>query len=526
MFPYHRLGRPTWPELLCELSTSLPDAEAVVGAEGRVTFGQLADRAVALSAALGALGVVPGDRVGLLMPNGVRWMVSMLAAQVAGASLVPVNTWYRRDELAHVVARSRMRVLIADRNIFGHDFEGDIGHLERLGPGDGFSGTFFWPRDASGPEGLAPPSDLDVRRSLSTSPAEAGSESLLLFTSGSTAEPKAVPLLHGCLIENGFEMGERQHVVVGDRVWSASPLFFAYGCGNAVPVAFTHGAALCVQERFVPDEALRFIEEERCTVYYGLSPITRGLIASPRFGRHDISSLRTGTTGMSREDKRLAIEVLGISEVCSVYGLTEGYGHSTMTDSLDPLEVKLETQGTVLPSQQLRIVGDDGSVLPAGEIGEIQLRGCVTSGYFDAADLNAQTITDDGWFRTGDLAFLDDEGRLHFVGRLKELMKVNGINISPAEVEAVIARHPEVAQVFVFGVSDADTDESIGCVVVRNDGDVGDADSFARELAGWLRERTASYKIPRRVVLVRNEDLPLTTTGKVSKRLLQEQYPA
>lgn len=523
MFPYRCLDRYTFPELLGELASSLPDLDAVVGLDGRATFAQLAEQVAALSDGLRALGVGPGERVGVLLPNGLRWVVSTFAAHAAGASVVPINTWYRRRELEHVLTRSTIRALIADRAIFGHDFEADLRQLGRLGPADRYCGTMFWPRGAPNPEGIDAAVGIDAAAVLADSPAREESEALLLFTSGSTAEPKAVPLLHGCLLHNAFQIGERQHLTVGDRLWSASPLFFAYGCANAVPAALTHGAALCLQERFVPDEALAFIEAERCTVYYGLSPITRGLVSSPALGRHDISSLRTGTTGMAPSDKRLAIETLGISQVCSVYGLTEGYGHSTMTDALDPLEVKLETQGTVLPTQELRIVGDDGTVLASGGVGEVQIKGCVTAGYFNAERLNAETYTSDGWFRTGDLAFLDDDARLHFVGRIKELMKVNGINISPAEVEAVIAEHPDVAQVFVFGLTDPGGDEAIGCVVVRNDDDVDDA-SFADELARWMRERTASYKVPQHLRLLRNDELPLTTTGKVSKRLLQERF--
>jgi acyl-CoA synthetase (AMP-forming)/AMP-acid ligase II len=177
---------------------------------------------------------------------------------------------------------------------------------------------------------------------------------------GSTACPKPVPLRHGPLVRNDREIARRQHLPSGDRLWMAAPFFFGYGCANALPVALTHAATLCLQERVVGDEALAFIERERCTVYCGLATTTRTLLAAPTFGERDISSLRTGTTGFTAGDKRLAIEELGVAEVCSVYGLTEAYGHATMTDALDPVEVKLHTQGTVVPTQELRIVDEQG----------------------------------------------------------------------------------------------------------------------------------------------------------------------
>lgn len=523
MFPFQQLDRPTMPLLLSQLASTLADGPAVIAPEGRASFSQLAQRVANLASSLGELGVGPGDRVGVLLPNGMRWLVATFAAQAVGASVVPVNTWYRAHELDHVVARSRMRLLVGDRVIFGYDFEAALAGIGRLEAANGFGGTVFWPAEQPHPEGLEPTAVDDVGRFLDRSPAQADSEAMLLFTSGSTAEPKAVPLRHGCLLANGFQIGERQHVVVGDRLWLGSPLFFSYGCANAVPVAYTHGAALCLQERFDADQALGLIERERCTVYYGLAPVTRALIAAGSFPSADVSSLRTGTTGMTGEDKRLAIEVLGIREICSVYGLTEGYGHSAMTDAIDPLPVKLETQGTVLATQELRIAGPDGTELPNGEVGEIQLRGCVIDGYYDADQLNADSFTADRWFRTGDLGFVDDAQRLHFAGRSNEMMKVNGINVSPAEVEEVIAQHPDVDQVFVFGLSDETAGQLIGCVVVRRDNDLRAA-GFADELKAWTKQRTASYKVPHRVELMRNADLPLTATGKVSKRLLQEEY--
>jgi fatty-acyl-CoA synthase len=268
------------------------------------------------------------------------------------------------------------------------------------------------------------------------------------------------------------------------------------------------------------DRSLAFLARERCTVYYGLAPTTRALLAAPSFGTHDISALRTGTTGFTAEDKRLVMEELGVTEVCSMYGLTEGYGHSAVSDARDPVEVKLHTCGTAVPTQEIRITDDEGVALPAGAVGEVELRGCVIDSYLGGPELNAEVFRDGGWFRTGDLGFLDDAGRLHFAGRRKEMLKVKGINIAPVEIEELLGTHPEVDQAYVLGLPDPEGDEEMVAVVVPRG---APRDDLAAELVAHLRARAASYKVPARFVITSNADLPLTDTGKVSKRLLRSR---
>ncbi|WP_448624398.1 class I adenylate-forming enzyme family protein [Geodermatophilus sp. URMC 64] len=520
---YETLQKYTVPELLAALSRHAGDTEAVVGPEGRVTYAELHARCERLARALVGWGLRPGDRIGVYLPNGLRWVVAMLAGHLAGLHVVPINTWYRSSELGYVAHKARIRLFVTDAKLFGRGVSED---LEAAGVdpsfragADGSLGTLYWPSDSELPEEID-----DAEDGGDPLPgAEPDDIALILFTSGSTANPKPVPLRQGALVRSGRELGARQHIQPGDRIWFAAPLFFGYGCSNALPVALAHAATICIEERVSGDESLAFIERERCTVYYGLATATRMLLSAPSFGRRDISSLRTGTTGFTAEDKRLVIETLGVREVCSVYGMTEAYGHSTMTEAGDPLDVVLTTQGRVLPTQEIRTVDETGAVLPPGQSGEIQLRGCVTTGYLDSPELNEAAFTDDGWFRTGDLGWLDEEQRLHFVGRLKEVMKIKGINISPAEVEEVVAGHARVDQVYVFSVADASGEDVIACVVVPRD-PVDDRDAFVAELRAYVRERAASYKVPAQFSIVGNDQLPTTATGKVSKMLLKQQF--
>lgn len=519
------------PGELEAFAATTPGHQAVVAGDGNATAEELAEAAARFGAGLLAAGLERGDAVGLLLPNGLRWLVAALGINYAGMTCVPLNTWYKSEELARTTERSGMAMIVSQRTFFGRDYAAILGeaHLLERGPGR-YQGTVLWEASGDLPFLGVEESDVDALRQSARAGAVAPERpAYLVFTSGSTAEPKIVPLYGSCLTRNAYEMGRRQGLQPGDRLWMAAPLFFGYGCANAIPVALTHRNVLCLQERFDPMESARFIEEQRCTVYYGLGPMTRALVASGAAAAHDLSSLRTGTTGFSPEDKRLVIEVLGVTGVCSVYGLTEGYGHSAMTDTADLPDVKLHSQGRVVPSQELRIAdvvtGNPIDQRHPDAIGEIQLRGCVTPAYLNDPIANKASFTSDGWFRTGDLGWLDGDERLHFCGRIKEIVKVKGITVSPADVELAISAHPDVEQAYVFGWGPGGTeDEVLCCALVLRPGVVGGDDGATTErIAAWLQERVASYKVPERLALLSADEVPTTDTGKVSKRLIGER---
>lgn len=506
----------TVPEAVDRLAASHPDGDAVVAPEGRLTWSQLAARARSFATALVAEGVHPGDRIGILLPNGLRWIVSALAVQHAGATVVPINTWYRSAEMAHVLDEAGITLVVTDDAVFGRDTLAElaVAGLPERAPG-GRAGALVWRADEPLPV-PGPPAGS----SRSVPGARPDGLAYVLFTSGSTSRPKPVPLRHDRLLRNAVAIGARQRLVVGDRLWISAPFFFGYGCSNALPVAFSHGVTLCVEERPDGDTSLEFIARERCTVYYGFGPTTRNLLAAPGFGRHDISALRTGTTGFTHEDKRLALDELGITGICSVYGLTEAYGHSTMTEANDPPEIVLGTAGRVLDTQEIRITDDAGRVAPTGETGEIELRGCVIDGYLGDPALGVGAFREDGWLRTGDLGSLDHEGRLRVVGRQKEMVKVKGINIAPVEVEELLCSHPEVDQAFVVGIEDEHGSEQMVAAVIPR---TVPAPDLPHQLDAHVRARAASYKVPTRIEIMTVADVPVTDTGKFSKRLLRDK---
>ena len=507
----------TTTAVLAKVAEQVPDRDFLVADDGELTYAQTAAMCADLAARLTVFGLRSGDRIGILLPNGIRWCAALLGAHAAGLCVVPLNTWYRADELAAVARRARLRAIITQTEVFGFPAAATVAGFDM----PGYLGVLTWPAGAVGPaEQSSAVHPADALAALRNSPSRGSADALVLFTSGSTAAPKAVRLSQIGLIRNAHAVGERQGVRAGDRFWFASPLFFVFGCANALPNALTHAATLCMQAKFDAESALKFIERHRCTVYYGVAPVTRALAASPNLHKHDISSLRTGTANATPQDLRIAIEILGVTEVCNAYGMTEGYGHSAITTHDDPAEVRINTQGTALPTQELRIVAD-GVVVDTGEAGDIQIRGTISPGYLDDDDSEA-LAADDGWFTTGDLGMVDADGNLHYLGRKDEMMKVKGVNISPLEVERLLVQHAMVDQAFVFGLATADGDQSVGCALVSSVGP-DRREQLGRDVQAWVRERAASYNVPRTLCVLAAGDLPLTPTGKVSKRLLKEQ---
>ncbi|MBI3457091.1 MAG: AMP-binding protein, partial [Candidatus Rokubacteria bacterium] len=259
-------------------------------------------------------------------------------------------------------------------------------------------------------------------------------------------------------------------------------------------------------------------EGERCTVYYGTPNITLALFEHPDRRRSNLRSLRTGAAIGSPQAIQMVMD-LGVGEICNVYGLTECYGNCTVTDAHDPVDARLYTVGQPLPGMQIKIADPDTRrPLPPGQAGEIVLRGYITPGYYKDPDKNAAAFDPDGYFLTGDLGSLDNDGRLRFRGRIKDIVKTGGINVAPLEVEEVLLTHPAVEQVYVVGVPDARKEEALAAVVVLREG----ARVSGDELRAFCRALLAAFKVPQHFRFMAREALPLTASGKVQKHRLRE----
>jgi len=506
--------------VLDEVTTARPGQPAVFHLGTEISYAELRADARRAARALLALGVRRGDRVGVLLGNQPEWLVVCFAAAYVGATLVPLNTWHKRDELAWTLRHARVSVLIAAASYLKQDYRtllggiaGDLPDLRAVA----FVG-------APAPGALSWSELLRSGRSVSEASLTAAAAAVspedhafVLYTSGSTAEPKGVLLRHRGVIENGYEIGARRRFVPEDRVWLGSPLFYGLGATNALPAALTHGAALVLQDHFDAGRAIAAIAAARATVWYGTGNMARAILDHPSYSRRRLATLEKGNAGTVAEYKRLTLVEMGISRATPAYGLTESYGQCTGGLPDDPLEVKLHTSGTPLPGFQLQIVDPrTRAPLQTGETGLVLLRGRTADGYLDNPVETAQAMLADGSFDTGDLGRLDPAGRFVFHSRLKEVIKSGGIGVSPVEVEQLLARHPDVADAYVVGVPHPVRGELVVAFVVAR------SPLSESGLRDYVREHAASFKVPHHILFRAEEQLPRLASGKVAKHLLQE----
>ena len=519
----------TLPDLLDELAARQPEHELIVGGGERLTYAQTRDRARRLAKGLRRLGVVAGDRVALVMTNRPEWLLIDFAVTMLGATLVPISTWSRPRELEYVLAHCGVTTLITIPRLGAQQFLHAV--REMGGPGSArlpdLRGVVVagdeHPAGTIALDDLAalgrdvPDAEIDAAQRAVTPEHVA----CILYTSGTTSTPKGVQLRHGGLLENMWNIGERQHLTPADRMWMGISLFWSFGA-NALVAVMSHGGTLVLQEQLDAGEALALIERERCTVYYGTPNIALALTEHPDRPRRDLSSLRTGAAIGPPAAMQMVMD-LGAHEICNVYGLTECYGNCSVTDAHDTPEVRLSTVGYPLPGMEIRVVDRESrKPLPTGEIGEILVRGLLTPGYFRDPEKNAASFDRDGFLLTGDLGFIGDDGRLRFRGRIKEMVKTGGINVAPLEVEEVLLGDPAVEQAYVVGLPDPRKEEILVAVVVPKPG--RDLDPAA--LRALCRDALAAYKVPQQIHVMAREALPVTSTGKVQKFRLAELLAA
>jgi fatty-acyl-CoA synthase len=517
----------TIPDLLDELAAHFPQREALVGGGRRYTYAALREEVRAFAKGLHALGIRKGDMVAILMGNKPEWIIADLAICSLGAVMVAINTWVTSRELGYVLAHSDTRMLIASDRFLKNDYFAMLAELEPLARSAPQLASIIHVgarayrdsisfNDVHAPGRAVP----DAGIALAACAVDPNDVAYLLYTSGSTSTPKGVQLQHYALIENMWQIGERMRVTERDRLWLAVSLFWGLGCENALFNVLTHGGCVVLQESFEPGEALRIIDGERCTLFYGTPNMAQALSEHPDRCKHDLSSLRSGGTVGTPEQIRRVVD-LGAGEICNIYGLTETYGNCTVSDAREPLDVRLASVGRALPGVDLRIVDPQtGNVLQQGEVGEIRVKGYVTVGYYKDADKSRAAFDASGYFITGDLGLLDAEGRLYFRGRIKEMIKTGGINVAPVEVEETLMTHPAVKLACVTGVPDAQRDEIVAALVVCRPGEhVEETDLLA-----LCRRRLAAYKIPRLMKFVSEAELPLTVTGKLQKNRLAEFF--
>lgn len=524
----------TLPELLQRSINAHGGSTALIMHDERWTYDQLAEKIDQYARSLIAGGVGKGTRVGLLMENSPEWIALLFAATGLGAILVAVSTFSRREDLAYQLRHADVEQLFLSARFLNNDYATALAEivpeLATAEPGMIHSATLPALRrvvmKGDGPFGGGVESWQTFQAKARSVPealvgalrdeVDPEDECYLLYTSGTTAAPKGVLHTHGGVARNGWMIGEYQMLDSDDVVWFYYPLFFSAGCINVSLGTLSHGAGLILQPSFVPGEALELIEREHATTWHIWPHQLKSMIEHPDWQARDHSHLHKGTGALDTMIDDGPDSVMG---GVNMYGMTETCTAFTCTYANEPVDVRVKTNGQVMPGNEIKIVDPESDArVAAGETGEICVRGpSVLRRYYKVDP--AETFDAEGFFHTGDLGWLDPQDRLHFTQRIKDMIKSGGINISPAEVESKLVKIPGVEVAYAFPMASEDRGEVVGAALVVKEGSELNDDAIT---AGF-EETLAAYKRPRGVLIMHAHQVPMTGTGKVQKVVLRDR---
>jgi fatty-acyl-CoA synthase len=517
-----------------------PDREAFVVCDqgARFTFAEMKRAVDALAAGLIALGLQPGDRIGIWSPNNAAWVLSQYATAKAGLIMVNINPAYRPAELEYALNKVECRALItADRfktsdyldmlralapeiassapgqlrserlphlRLLIHIADTDEAGFLRFGDVQRLGGAAEFARLEELAEILQPDDPINIQ-----------------YTSGTTGSPKAATLSHHNILNNAFFTGECMGVVEADRYCMPLPLYHCGGMVLGSLLGVVRGATIVYPcEGFDTMALLHSLQDERCNVLGGVPTVFIGMLNHPEFGRFDVSRLRKGLIGGAPcpvEIMRRLIDDLGMRDICIVYGMTETSPVSVQTVPTDTLEQRVSTVGRVQPHTEVKIVDLQGRTVPRGVQGEICTRGyLVMQGYWNGTKETAEAIDHARWMHTGDLGMMDENGYIAITGRSKDMVIRGGENIYPREVEEFLYGHSAVADVQVFGVPDRVYGEELCAWIKPRQGATVTED----DIKAFCRGKITHFKIPRYVRFV--ESYPMTVTGKAQKFIMRE----
>ena len=509
-----------------------PDYEALVEAQSgrRWSYTELDAAVDDVARGLMAGGIEVGDRVGVWAPNCAEWTISQYAAAKIGAILVNVNPAYRTHELAYAVNQSGLRLLISAGSFKTSDYRGMLEQTRAETPGLErvvFIGTSDWD-DLVAAGGEVTPEAL-AERMAGLSPDDPIN---IQYTSGTTGYPKGATLSHRNILNNGYFTTETIGLTADDRLCIPVPFYHCFGMVMANLGCTTHGATMVIPAPgFDAETTLRVVEEERCTVLYGVPTMFIAMQNAPTFADTDFSTLRSGIMAGSIcpvEVMKRCIEEMNMHAVSIAYGMTETSPVSCQTRADDDLDRRTATIGSVHPHVEIKVVDPlTGDTVERGTTGEFCTRGySVMLGYWplheeSGQDKTSEAIDPDGWMHTGDLAEMRDDGYCVIVGRIKDMVIRGGENVYPREIEEFLYTHPDVADVQVIGVPDARYGEELCAWIVMKDGaDPLDVDA----VRAFCEGRLAHFKLPRYVMVV--DEFPMTVTGKIRKVEMREKAAA
>jgi fatty-acyl-CoA synthase len=505
-----------------------PTTEAFVGDGARLTFAALRDRVTVVADALAGVGIRRGDHVGVCLGNTAEWVTLFLAIGALGATTVPVNTRLKTAEIEYTLHQSEVRCLFVADRMLGIDF---IAMLREIAPGidaalpdpalpelsrivvlgsDVPAGCMSYDRFLAG--AANPPAPLASRAAR---PEAIG---IIQYTSGTTSFPKGVMLPQRNVLWDAHYVGQAMGLRPGDRHLSPRVFFHVSGSVLSVLVTMQHGVTLVTMSRFDGEQALLLAEAERCTHLSGNDTMFLMMLNAPGHASRRLIA-RGGMIACTPVVAERVIEELGAGEVVTGYGLSEASPNVWMAQWSDPVADRVQNFAHPHPGLEVRIVdAETGAACPPGQPGEIRVRGwSIMAGYYNKPEETRAALGDDGELRTGDLGVMRPDGKCRFLGRIKDIIRVGGENVAPADIESVLHRHPAVKQAQVVGVPDARLMEVAAAFIVPRAG----CAPTPEEIIAWCRPRMANFKVPRYVRIVDGFDqIGMTASAKIQKNKL------
>lgn len=499
----------------------------------RWTYAEYQRRVEDLATGLLAIGVNPGDRVGIWAPNCVEWCLTQFATAKIGAIMVCINPAYRLYELEYALNKVDCQTIIAAESFKSSEYlqmlQTLVPELAQCLPGelvaakaphlknvvrmglDKTPGMFNFDDVC----GLGGTSEV-TRMSEIAGTLQPDDAINIQFTSGTTGNPKGATLSHFNILNNGLQVGAGMRLTKDDRLCIPVPLYHCFGMVMGNLSCLTHGAcAVFPDEGFDPEQVLQTVAQERCTALHGVPTMFVAETDLPGVDDYDLSSLRTGVMAGAPcplELMHLVIDKLNMSEITIMYGQTETSPVNHMTDIDAPAEKRCGTVGRVGPYQEIKIIDEGGKVVPIGGTGELCCRGySVMRGYWNDEARTQETIDSAGWLHSGDLAQMDGEGYVQIVGRIKDMIIRGGENVYPREVEEFLYTHPDILEAQVFGIPDAKYGEAV-CAWVQARAGSSLTESDVKE---FCANQITHFKVPKIVRFV--EEFPMTVTGKIQK---------
>jgi len=509
---------------------------AIIFHEKRITYQSMLYEANLFGAGLIEIGVKKGDKVAIWMNNIPEWIYSMLGILKVGAILVPINTHLRSHDLEYILNDSDSSTLIMEeqfkninyvdilKQIFP-EIKGDTAAFFRseklpnfkniilLGKGD-IKGGFSY--ESIRNLGLKDEKTFNRLKNVQQS-IDVDDIAYIQYTSGTTSLPKGAMLSHFSVAQEASIVGDRMDITKDDTIIGMMPFYHVGGAVNTIMLSLLHGMSIALVESFDPEIVMKIIQQHKCTVMLGIASMFTMMMNHKNFKKYDLSTLTKGWSTGLKEFLKTVYNTIGIDNFTSVYGLSEVAGITALPNFDEDLETRTGTMGKPFPGNDIKIIDpESGRTQPTNQEGEILVRGNITRGYYKKPDETTKAIDSEGYLHTGDKGMLNDNGYLIYTGRLKDMLRVGGENVSPLEVEEFLCKYDKIHEAQVIGVPHEKLGEVCYAFIRLKDG----YKCTSEEIIAFCKGQIASFKIPRYVHFI--NEFPMTGSGKIQKFKLKD----